>query len=130
MLKAYANECDGVLPWQSIGGDHAFDKGDGDGSNGNMLIVDGSKRFGINAIASYRVHAFRCGAQLCELLRLLEIKKGWGRVHSNALVSQIIPLGTEFKQGFADDAAAITFKGLNGDQFVKLKEGILLLLTQ
>jgi len=129
-LKAYVNECDGVLPWQSIGGDASFDTGDGDGGNGNMLIVDGSKRFGINAIASYRMHAFRSGAQICELLRLLEIRKGWGRTHSNAIVSQIVPMGSDFKQAFADDAAALKFKGLNGDMFVKLKEGILLLLAQ
>ncbi|HYF50977.1 MAG TPA: hypothetical protein VEJ63_16305 [Planctomycetota bacterium] len=129
-VKAYVYECDGVLPWQSIGGDQSFDVGDGDGGNGNMLIVDGSKRFGVNAIASYRMHAFRAGAQICELLRLLELKNGWGRTHSNALVSQLIPLGTEFKQAFADDAAAVKFKGLNGDMFTRLKEGILMLLEK
>jgi hypothetical protein len=129
-LKAYVYENDGVLPWQSIGGDAAFDTGDGDGGNGNMLIVDGSKRFGVNAVASYRVHAFRAGAQIVELLRLLQQKNGWGRSHSNALVSQLIPLRTEFSQAFADDAAAVKFKGLAGDPFVLLKEGILKLLEK
>ena len=112
-LKTWASEGEGCLPWQSLGGDGAFDKGDGDG-NGNALIVDGSKRFGVNAIASFRVHAFRSGAQLCELLRLLEQKKGWGRAHSGVLVSQIIPLSAKFKQAFQDDAAALTFECLNG----------------
>ena len=129
-LKSYVYECDGVLPWQSLGGDDSFDKGDGDGGDGNHLIVDGRQRFGINAIASFRVHAFRSGAQLCELLRLLELKNNWGRAHSAALVSQEIPLHTEFKQRFTDDAAAVTFKNLNGDQFVRLKEGILKLLEK
>lgn len=128
-IKSYINECDGVLPWQSIGGDAAFDGGDKKGS-GNALIVDGSKRFGINAIASYRMHAFRNGAQICELFRLLEIKNKWSRTHSKALASQILSLNAEFKQGFSDDAAAITFKDLNGDQFVFLKEGLLLLLEK
>jgi len=128
-LKGYVHECDGALPWQSLGGDEAFDQGDKPG-NGNALIVEGSRRFGVNAIASFRVHAFRVGAQLAELLRLLEQKKGWGRAHSGALVSQFIPLGAEFRQAFADDAAAVKFGELNGDKFVQLKEAILKLLEE
>jgi hypothetical protein len=132
-LKAYTHECDGVLPWQSIGGDAAFDKGDFTGPNdtansGNALIVDGSKRFGVNAIASFRVHAFRQGAQIAELLRLLELKHGWGRAHSLALVSQLIPLNAAYNQKFADDAAGLTFDNLNGNDLVRLKQGILKLL--
>ncbi|MCY3022526.1 MAG: hypothetical protein NTW87_26390 [Planctomycetota bacterium] len=128
-LKAYVHECDGVLPWQSLGGDSAFDKGDSPDS-GNSLIVDGRKRFNVNAIASFRVHAFRSGAQLSELLRLLELKKGWGRTHSGALVAQVIPLGAEFQQAFRDDAAALKFNELNGDRFVQLKEALLKLLAE
>jgi len=129
-LKSYVFEADGVVPWQSLGSDDAFDRGDNGGENGNALIVDGRKRFNINAVASYRVHAMRSGAQLCELLRLLELKNGWTRTHSAVLVQQKIPLGTEFKQSFADDAAAVTFKGLNADRFVELKEAILKLLEK
>ena len=127
-LNAYVFECDGVLPWQSLGEDKAFEVCDGDGSGGNALLVDG-RRFGVSAVASFRVHAFRAGAQLVELLRLLEKKNGWGRGHSGAVVAQQTTLSAEFRQAFADDAAAVTFKGLNGDQFVRLKEGILKLLT-
>jgi hypothetical protein len=135
VLKTYAAGSDGVVPWQSLGSDEAFDKGDfvgpnGTTPNGNMLIVDGSKRFGVNAIASFRVQAFRSGAQIVELLRLLEQKRGWSRTHSAALVSQLIPLGAQFKQSFADDAAALKFDDLSGESFVLLKEGILRLLTE
>ncbi len=126
-LKSYCFECDGVVPWQSLGGDSAFDKGDSH-DNGNALIVDGRKRFGVNAIASFRVHAMRSGAQLAELLRLLEIKRGWGRMHSRALVSQLIPLDAQFKQGFADDAAALKFDKVSADGLVRLKNGLLRLL--
>jgi len=128
-IKCYVYECDGALPWQGLGGDDAFDKGDNP-DYGNALIVDARKRFGINAVASFRVHAFRQGAQIAELLRLLEKKNGWGRQHSALLVAQLIPLNTEFKQAFTDDAAAVTFKNMNGDAFVKLKEGILKLLEK
>ncbi|MCZ7643736.1 MAG: DNRLRE domain-containing protein [Planctomycetota bacterium] len=126
-LKSYGVGADGVLPWQSLGGDGAFVKGDG--GNGNALIVDGSKRFGVNAIASFRVHALREGAELVELLRLLQAKRGWGRGHVGLLVGQSIPLGSEFRQKFTDDAAALTFKNLNGDAFVRLKEAVLKLLA-
>lgn len=128
-VKCYVFECDGALPWQGLGGDSAFDKGDNP-EHGNALVVDARKRFGINAVASLRVHSLRQGAQVAELLRLLEKKNGWGRAHSGLLVSQFIPLATEFKQNFVDDAAAVTFKDLNGDAFVKLKEGILKLLVK
>ncbi len=129
-LKSYVSECDGVVPWQSLGGDDAFDRGDPPGG-GNALIVDGSKRFGVSAIASFRVFALRQGAQLCELLRLLEAKRGWSRRHSALLVSQLIPMETNFRQAFADDAAPLQFGGgLDGDQLATLKEGLLKLLTE
>lgn len=128
-LKAYLSGCDGVVPWQSLGGDDAFDRGDRP-DNGNALIVDGSRRLGVNAIASFRVHAFRYGAQLAELLRLLEQKRDWGRGHSAVLVGQCLELGAEFQQGFADDAAALRFRELNGDRFEQLREALLDLLDE
>ncbi|MCW8129888.1 MAG: DNRLRE domain-containing protein [Planctomycetota bacterium] len=129
-LKSYVYEHDGVLPWQSIGGDDAFVRGDNGGGNGNALIVDGSKRFGVNAIASFRVHAFRVGAQNCELLRLVLLKNKWSRMHAGALVEQFVPLGSEYIQKFTDDAAATTFGAMNGNRFVELKESLLTLLAR
>jgi hypothetical protein len=128
-VKAFAFGCCGVVPWQSIGGDEAFDIGDKPG-NGNALIVDGRKRFGVNAVASFRVHALRAGAQLSELLRLLKDKRQWGDEHIKALVGQVIPLNAEFRPAFADDAAAVRFQQLNSEQFVRLKEGLLKLLQE
>ncbi len=127
-LKAYVHHADGILPWQSLGGDESFDTGDRPGG-GNALIVDGSKRFSVNAIASFRIHALRRGAQLAELLLLLEKKKNWTRSHSAALVSQKLPLSASFSQAFADDAAPVTFQDVNGDAFEKLKEGLLIMLS-
>jgi hypothetical protein len=128
-LKAYLAGGAGVVPWQSLGGDAAFDRGDTP-DQGNALIVDGSRRFGLSAVASFRVHALRAGAQLAELLSLLEQKRGWGRGHSAALVAQRIALGAEFRQSFADDAAALRFDELNGDRFEQLKTSLLTLLDE
>jgi hypothetical protein len=135
VLKSYVHGCDGALPWQSIGKDNAFEKGDfigqdGAADNGNMLIIDGAGRVGVNAVASMRLQSFRSGAQIAELLRLLEKKNNWSRTHSAALVSQRLPLGAQFKQAFADDAAALSFDDSNGDVFVQIKEGVLKLLTK
>jgi len=128
-VKGYIFECDGFVPWQALGSEDNLDHAE-NLDNGNALIVDARKHFGINSVASFRIHAFRQAAQICELLRLLELKNGWGRTHSAQLVTQALSLKSEFKQAFTDDAAAVTFKGLNGDSFVKLKEGILKLLAK
>ena len=120
-LKAYAVDSDGVLPWQSLAGPEALSK-----LNGEALIVDAGKLG--HALASFRVHALRRGAQDCELLRLLQLKKGWSRAHIGLLVSQKVPLDASFKQKFSDDAAAVTFGSLTSQGFCELKEGVLQLL--
>jgi hypothetical protein len=133
-LKAYAHHCDGVLPWQSTADAAALFK-----ANTNGLMVDtlgrggkpiaGKPDFG-PAVASFRVHALRRGAQDCELLRLLQLKNGWSREHIGMLVSRKAPLSGRFKQRFADQAAAVTFGNFTSQGFCELKEGVLKLLTR
>jgi len=125
-LRAYANYCDGVLPWQSLGGSSALQRGDKSGS-GQALIVDAGRHG--RAIASFRVHALRRGAQDCELLRLLQLEKGWSRDHIGLLVAQRVPLTARYKQAFEDEAAAMTFGSLTGQGFVEMKEGVLRMLA-
>ncbi|PCJ59966.1 MAG: hypothetical protein COA79_09170 [Planctomycetota bacterium] len=129
--KAFLRNCNGVLPWQTIKKPDALTKGHVEGlilvnTRGPIKIVD--KEYG-SAIASFRVHALRRGAQNNELFRLLEINKGWTRAQIAALVSQKLMLHSNFKQGFSDEASAVTFKGLSSTDFIKLKEGVLKLLT-
>ncbi len=124
-LKSFVHERDGVLPWQSLG--RGLTNPDPKGS-GNGLIVDGGE-YG-NAIASFRLHALRRGAQDCELLRLLMLKKGWSRQHLGLLISPKIPLPTKYDPKFRDEAAALTFKALTSQNFSEMKEGILKLLEK
>jgi len=126
-LKAYVHHADGVVPWQSLGGPDALRRGDKPGS-GNALIINAGKHG--HAVASFRVHALRRGAQDAELLRLLQLKRNWSREHIGLLVSQKVPLTTAFKQTFSDEAAAVTFGTLTGRGFCELKEGVLQLLTE
>ena len=122
-LKAYAHYCDGVLPWQSLAGAGALRKLDKNG-----LIINAGQ-YG-HAVASFRVHAMRRGAQDCELLRLLQLKNDWSREHIGLLVSQKVPLTAQYKQRFVDEAAAVTFGTLTARGFCEMKEGVLQLLTK
>lgn len=125
-LKAFVSECNGVLPWQSLG--KGLDNPDPKGV-GNRLIVNAGKKHG-HAVASFRVHALRRGAQDCELLRLLMLKRGWSRQHIGELVAQKIRLATIYNQGFVDEAAAHKFGKLTARDFHALREGVLKLLDQ
>lgn len=124
-VKAFVNESDGVLPWQSLG--NGLNNPDPKGG-GNGLIVNAGPHG--DAIASFRVHGFRRGAQDCELLRLLMLKNNWSRAHMGLLVSQKIPLSAEYKQAFVDEAAAVTFDKMTAQSFCEMKEGVLRLLTE
>jgi hypothetical protein len=46
------------------------------------------------------------------------------------LVSQKVPLDSEYKQRHTDEAAAAAFGQLSSQGFVELKEGVLKLLEQ
>lgn len=125
-LKAYGVGGDGVLPWQSLPGvkDPLVEP-----DNNGLLIPGG--RFGRTALVSLRVMALRHGAQLCELLRQVQERHPeWNRLHAATLVSQKVPLISQFRQRFAEEAAAATFGELTGSQFVELKEGLLKMLSE
>jgi len=115
-LKAFALNGNGVLPWQSLAGSDAMTAYDTNG----LIINAGS--YGV-AIASYRVHALRRGAQDCELLRLLQLMNGWSREHCGMLVSQKVPLTSQFPTNPDPIYGTLTSQG-----FCEMKEGVLQLL--
>ena len=125
-LKSYAASGDGVLPWQSL----PEKKNPLVEPDNNGLLISGEK-FGQTALVSLRVMAMRHGAQQCELLRQVQDRyRDWNRFHAAALVGQKVPLVSEFRQRFAEEAAAATFGELTGVSFVELKEGLLEMLSQ
>jgi hypothetical protein len=124
-LKAYVVGLDGVLPWNSLGEAESLRQ-----ASQTALIVPGELAGFPGPVASLRVFALRQGAQLVELLRMLAQEKGYSREQIGALVAQRVPLGGEFKQTFADEAAALRFGVLSAQGFSELKEGVLLLLSQ
>src|SRR5205085_1051059 len=71
-LKAYLAGANGIVPWNSLGGDDAFIK-----PTPTALLYPGG-RFGIaGPLASLRLKALRRGQQDVEYLNLLARKKGW-----------------------------------------------------
>ncbi len=125
-LKSYGVGGDGVLPWQSL----AKVKDPLVEPDNNGLLIAGDK-FGQTALVSLRVMALRHGAQQCELLRQVQARHPeWNRLHAAALVSGQVALPSQFRQRFADEAAAATFGALTGGQFAALKEGMLQVLSQ
>jgi hypothetical protein len=120
-VKAFAHGCEGVVPWQSIAGGGALQKPDPNG-----LIVDAGEHG--HAVASLRVHALRQGAEICELLRLVQIQRGWSREHIRLLVGRELGLDAEFSQTFSDEAAALSFASADATAMLRFKRGILALL--
>jgi hypothetical protein len=124
-LKAYSVGGDGVLPWQSVGGDSSFDQ-----PNVLGLLVSG-KRFGMTAVPSMRVMALRHGAQQCELLKqVLDGHPGWNRWHALALIQQKVPLEAVSNLRNVDQVTAAAFQAMTAENFLELKEGLLQMLSK
>ncbi|PCJ56353.1 MAG: hypothetical protein COA79_18825 [Planctomycetota bacterium] len=124
-IKSFVFESDGVLPWQSLG--KGLNNPDPSG-HGNGLIVN-APGYG-DAIASFRVHALRRGAQDAELLRLVQLKHKISRAHIGLMISKFVSLAGDYKQSSVDEAAAQKFGKLNSRNFINLKESILMLLDK
>lgn len=120
-LKSFVNHFDGVLPWQSLGGEEAMRQ-----PTTTALLIDGGRHG--HVVASFRLHALRRGAQDCELLRLLQLRRGWSRSHVGLLVEQRLALKVD--PGVTEESSALANAPLRARDFLELKEGVLQLLAQ
>lgn len=121
-LQTYLGGADGVLPWQSVGGESSLRQLDQTG----LILLD---VLGRHAIASVRVKALRRGAQDCEYFITLAEKFGLNREQLRALVAEKIPSRATYKQKFEDEAAAVLFDALDPQAFSELREGVAQLIT-
>ncbi len=122
-LDAYLHEFDGVLPWQSVHGAGAMTQ-----QVQTALIVEGGD-YG-PAIASLRVHALREGAQLVELMRLLQESRNWSRAQMASLVHQLIPSDPEIGRKGPPKTPMASATELSSQDFFDLKLGLLRMLEQ
>jgi hypothetical protein len=124
-LKAYLAGADGILPWNSLGGDSAFDR-----PTPTTILYPGAK-FGLaGPLASLRLKAFRRGQQDVEYLALLAKKMGFDRQQTAAAVAPLLNLSAETRESSADDAGAAVFESLNEEQFARLRASVAAALTK
>ena len=122
-IDAYLNQFEGVLPWQSIAGQRAMSE-----PTQTALIVDGGD-YG-PALASLRLHALREGAQLVELLRLLQSSRRWSRGQTHAVVDQILQPRPGPRRERSPRSPLASSRSLTAADFVQLKLAILQLLEE
>jgi len=129
-LNAWLNGANGILPWQTLGGDEALDTNDAGAGGGNALLVPG-ERFGVPVVADMRLKALRDGQQLVEYLRILGERRGLQREQLQAMVRRALALegGTRAGTG-ADSADALVFSTLETWQLAELRRGLAELIVQ
>lgn len=118
-LRAYLAGADGILPWNSLGGDSSFDR-----PTPTTILYPG-ERFGIHGpLASLRLKAFRRGQQDVEYLALLAKQRGWSREQLAAAVAPLIDLNVKTREQFVDDAGTPLFERLSSDQFARIRASV------
>jgi len=118
-VKAYLAGGDGILPWNSLGGDSAFDK-----PTATAILYPGA-RFGLDApLASLRLKALRRSQQDVEYLALLAAKRGWDRAQLAAALAPLLDLSARTQQSSADDAGRTVFDNLTSEQFARLRASV------
>jgi hypothetical protein len=118
-VRAWLFGADGIVPWNSVGGDENYVKPDA-----TALLLPG-KRFGITGpVASLRLKALRRAQQDMEYLVLLAKAKGWDRDQVAASLAVASKLASTFRQSSADDAGALRFDALGPDDFNAMRRAI------
>jgi len=124
ILNAWLNGANGVLPWQTLGGDGALDKNDRGAGGGNALLVPG-KRFGLEVVGDMRLKALRDGQQLVEYLTILAERYDLQREQIRDMVYRAVEFeaGTRAGTG-ADNADSLKFSTLKAWQISELRRRV------
>lgn len=118
-LKAYCAGADGILPWNSIGGNSAYAS-----PEPTSLLIPGG-RVGVNGpVVSLRVLALCRGQQDIELLNLLAARKGYDRDQMGRVVADLVSLDADHRQQFVDDAGQVIFDRLTPEALEGLRRSV------
>jgi len=118
-LKAWCGGAEGILPWNSIGGDGAFTT-----PTPTALLIPGT-RFGLSGpVVSLRLLALCRGQQDVEYLNLLARRRGYDREQMQALVAQALDLGARQREDYAGDAGRVLFERLRLEDFAALRHAV------
>jgi hypothetical protein len=118
-LKAYLAGGDGLLPWDTIGRDDAYEK-----PTPTAILYPGA-RFGLpGPLASLRLKALRRGQLDVEYLVLLAKKRGWSREQTAAAVAPLLDLSVRTRERFIDDAGTPLFDNLSSEQLARVRASV------
>lgn len=118
-LKAWLSGADGVVPWNSIGGDGNFEK-----ASQTALMLP-AKRFGHNLpVASLRLKALRSGQQEAERLRLLAKQTGATREQIAAAVAPLLDLSAASQSRGGEDAGWLAFDRVTPEALERLRQAV------
>lgn len=124
-VRAWLAGADGIVPWQTVGDDAAFDK-----PEATAILLPG-RRFGIEGpIASERLKALRRGEQDVEYLRLLQRAKGWTREQVAAAIAPILHIDAAFVPGSGEDAGTLLVKRASAEDFANMRSAIAAALAE
>lgn len=130
MLHAWLKGANGVLPWQTLGGDAALDWQDAGTGGGAALLVPGT-RFGFPVVADLRLKAFRDGQQILEYLTLLAERRHLEREQIQAMIFRAMSLDITRREGASvDNADALQFSTLQAWQISELRRSLAALILE
>ena len=121
VLNVWMNKGNGVLPWQTLGGDKALDENDRGAGGGNALLVPG-ERFGLEVVGDMRLKALREGQQIVEYMTILAERYDLRREQIRDMVYRAMRLeaGTRADAGM-DDAEVMRFSMMKAWQISELR---------
>lgn len=130
LLNVWLNRGNGVLPWQTLGGENSLDVNDRGAGGGNALLVPG-KRFGLPVVGDMRLKALREGQQICEYLIILARRRNLQREQLKVMVHRAVEYkaGTRAGAG-ADNADALQFSTLKAWQISELRRTLAELIAR
>ena len=105
-LDAWTRGADGVLPWQTVGGDESWKKAD------ELSLFYPGRDAREGPVPSIRLKAYRRGQQDVEYLTLLGQVKGEPRWAVGERVREALHLSGERKVGGGEDAGVVNFARL------------------
>ncbi|MGC8667450.1 MAG: hypothetical protein ACP5VE_04955 [Chthonomonadales bacterium] len=124
-VRAWLAGADGIVPWQTVGDDAAFEK-----PEATAILLPG-KRFGLlGPIASERLKALRRAEQDVEYLALLQQAKGWTRRQVAAAVAPLLHVEAAFVPGSEEDAGRLHVQRARAEDFVNMRTAIAAALEQ
>ncbi|MCC7491042.1 MAG: hypothetical protein IT204_01765 [Fimbriimonadaceae bacterium] len=107
-LRAWCGGLDGVVPWDSVGGDQNYER-----ASELALLLPGRRYGQPIALPSLRLKALRDGQQECERLNLLLARlPQHSRDEIAAALAGVLSLDAEARSRYTDDAGQMVFTGL------------------